>query len=228
MSGSLDPAKGLTYFHRCHCCSYSPSHPKVDPTSPTIDFLKKCSLCLEAHYCNKECQTKDWKRHKALCKVNRERRAENTAAGPLHERFQRARYKWHDKNISFLVELAVIVVTEELSSTTALVVNCSYSTVDRPKHQQMRLESCRAWPLEDLYKIHPVVEQGCLEAPHPVTHRLAGLFNFRVIIVSTNIQDMQMGTWSMISSLQSKQGYRTRKSLQQILDDVNSGSLMPL
>ena len=38
----------------CHICS-KPS-------------TKHCSDCQRVHYCSKECQTKDWKRHKIECK----------------------------------------------------------------------------------------------------------------------------------------------------------------
>ena len=27
----------------------------------------KCTNCLKAHYCNENCQRKDWKRHKTFC-----------------------------------------------------------------------------------------------------------------------------------------------------------------
>lgn len=30
--------------------------------------LPKCSVCKKAYYCSQECQTKDWKRHRKICK----------------------------------------------------------------------------------------------------------------------------------------------------------------
>jgi len=41
---------------------------------------KKCSGCGFVHYCSKECQRSDWKKHKALCKSNsaRLKEAENS------------------------------------------------------------------------------------------------------------------------------------------------------
>ena len=32
------------------------------------DELKKCTRCWKTRYCGKECQTKDWKEHKIICK----------------------------------------------------------------------------------------------------------------------------------------------------------------
>lgn len=39
----------------CACC-------------PRQDQLKLCSRCRAVKYCSKECQTSDWKAHKAICR----------------------------------------------------------------------------------------------------------------------------------------------------------------
>eukprot|EP01080_Neovahlkampfia_damariscottae_P006894 gene6894-11056_t len=33
----------------------------------------KCSLCLQVYYCSKECQIKDWKKHKLYCQKNKKK-----------------------------------------------------------------------------------------------------------------------------------------------------------
>lgn len=33
----------------------------------TNEKMSKCGICHQAHYCSKECQRKDWPRHKILC-----------------------------------------------------------------------------------------------------------------------------------------------------------------
>jgi len=51
------------------------------------DQLKLCSRCRAAKYCSKECQTRDWKAHKAICKkygqppVDLRARQQNTTHG---------------------------------------------------------------------------------------------------------------------------------------------------
>ncbi len=34
----------------------------------TLCAMKKCTGCNLAHYCNRECQLKDWKQHKVVCR----------------------------------------------------------------------------------------------------------------------------------------------------------------
>ena len=43
--------------HACNCCGKVETHNK----------LKACAKCKVAHYCSKECQTQDWKKHKKEC-----------------------------------------------------------------------------------------------------------------------------------------------------------------
>ena len=35
----------------------------------SVETLKKCASCREAQYCSKDCQVKDWKGHKPMCKL---------------------------------------------------------------------------------------------------------------------------------------------------------------
>jgi hypothetical protein len=46
-----------TRFSRCHHCGKE------------CKSIKKCSVCGQALYCNKECQRADWKPHKIFCSV---------------------------------------------------------------------------------------------------------------------------------------------------------------
>jgi hypothetical protein len=53
---AMDPKKRARFMGRaCHNCF------------KTQTSMLKCSLCLTAHYCSKECQKTDWRLHKATC-----------------------------------------------------------------------------------------------------------------------------------------------------------------
>jgi hypothetical protein len=214
---------------QCANCGYLPAS-RLDPSA---NFLKKCSRCNEAFYCNKECQTKHWKSHKGMCKLVNERRAETSARlgsgqGALFDTFYNYTMKWHDKHVVPLCEMAKCVITEELVATTALVVYCTYSTVDRPDHQLMHIDRYLPWALADLYQTHPTIEQACEECP--VTHRSPDFVYFRVVIISTNL-DMgkPMQPHNIVSNLVYPKGKkRSRTPLEPILRDIHSGCFMLL
>ncbi|XP_023331750.1 egl nine homolog 1, partial [Eurytemora carolleeae] len=47
------------------------------PVCKTIGNHSSCSGCLMVFYCSKECQKKDWKAHKILCKILLKLRGKN-------------------------------------------------------------------------------------------------------------------------------------------------------
>lgn len=59
--------------HRCHACSARYDHRPYRCASCLVtseSLLLMCSGCKSAHYCNKECQKKDWSNgHKQQCKL---------------------------------------------------------------------------------------------------------------------------------------------------------------
>ncbi len=73
---------GRQYFENkdsCWGCGYNPTLPSSAKASdgpiqdgrptPTVKLLK-CTRCTTALYCNKDCQTRDWKaRHRVWCKA---------------------------------------------------------------------------------------------------------------------------------------------------------------
>ena len=54
-----------------HCVTNECKSKFCDNCLKESNELKKCSKCLQMYYCNKDCQTKDWKCHKYECKVYR-------------------------------------------------------------------------------------------------------------------------------------------------------------
>jgi hypothetical protein len=48
--------KGKNLDHECNTCGATPP------------ALSKCAACGAVKYCSKECQKKDWKQHKKVCK----------------------------------------------------------------------------------------------------------------------------------------------------------------
>ncbi len=55
----------ITPQNRCHFCDHIP--PKWDKTKT----LLRCSACKAVKYCDRECQSKDWKFHKKGCALIR-------------------------------------------------------------------------------------------------------------------------------------------------------------
>ncbi|KAJ1394986.1 hypothetical protein B484DRAFT_439061 [Ochromonadaceae sp. CCMP2298] len=221
----------------CACCGYTPAYtPQASSVNPTsiecLIFLKKCSLCRMVFYCNRECQTKDWKSHKANCKLFSERKAEASASlgsaqGALWERFDKYAFKWHDKHIKPLCELAYTVVTEELAPTCILLINCSYSTA-RLQHQQMRIETYGALPLEVACRAYP---NSDLKYPNP--HRQdERVIRYRVLIITTNL-DIPQQPHKIVSSLSRGKNALypppgVHNSREAILADFDEGCFMLL
>jgi len=50
-----------------------------DKIEEYVGTLMRCSSCLSAVYCSKECQKQHWKVHKKACKRMKEERKENEA-----------------------------------------------------------------------------------------------------------------------------------------------------
>jgi len=54
-------AKQLRVEYSCHCCSR------------IANSMRRCVACLDAKYCSKECQARDWSNHKYACKKTQTR-----------------------------------------------------------------------------------------------------------------------------------------------------------
>ena len=54
----------ISVRNQCHFCDRIPRKDEDDK-------LMRCSACLAVRYCNRECQSKDWKFHKKGCKLIR-------------------------------------------------------------------------------------------------------------------------------------------------------------
>jgi hypothetical protein len=220
---------GLTSNQRCTNCGYLPTA-EVDPT---LNFLKRCSGCRMVFYCNRECQTKGWKSHKAHCKLFSERTAERlqaisadlgSAQGALWERFDKYAFKWHDKHIRLLIGLAHMIMTEDLAPTCILVINCCYSPA-RLQHQQMYIETYGAPPREVVHRSYPNADFD-----HPIAHRDDERFvYYNVLIQTTNLDLPFVKPHSIVSSLsRGKKHIQEHNSIEAILADFNEGCFMLL
>jgi hypothetical protein len=56
-------ASGMAWARQTQCASCYSVSPLQGPV------YKQCSACRSLRYCSPECQTKDWKAHKALCRT---------------------------------------------------------------------------------------------------------------------------------------------------------------
>jgi hypothetical protein len=77
---ALMPVMRWTFFRaKCHetcttCEGFARCHHCMDEPDNGEDDLKRCGNCRSRLYCNRECQTKDWKSHKFACAIIKERK----------------------------------------------------------------------------------------------------------------------------------------------------------
>ncbi|KAJ7175132.1 hypothetical protein C8R43DRAFT_976025 [Mycena crocata] len=95
------------YFNVCSTCKKQPGQ-----DAPVAQF-KKCSRCLIARYCFKECQTTDWKTHKEACA---------DSGSPTHIRLTK-RLVAND-SLMFEIQLVAILALDLLEHPANALENC--------------------------------------------------------------------------------------------------------
>ncbi|KAI0315469.1 hypothetical protein OF83DRAFT_1284852 [Amylostereum chailletii] len=132
--------------------------------SPGGVKLKKCSACGLAHYCTKECQKGDWRRHKVICKRIKNSLDALPDEGKLEYRTQAKTIgRWIDHWRPMFLAMAPFILDVEQYGDDIIKDRCIVLYIDKrpnPANRALtfRMTSGKVYPLDEWAKIMPSLD----------------------------------------------------------------------